>query len=127
MKEIKKIIHQNYTNPAFNINALTRKMGISYSVLYEKFIREINITPKRYIENKRLEHAISLIKENNTKVCETCYLSGYENTKTFRAVVKRRLELNATQLKEKIQSLNEEAVHDIIAKEIWDHSQENNR
>ncbi len=119
IKEITEIIDQNFTDPAFNINALRHKLGISYSVLYEGFVQNLKFSPRIALENKRIEKALILLSQNNKTICEICSHIGYANTKTLRNVLKKRFNKSPSQMQDMLSNLKKGELEETIDRLIY--------
>ena len=58
IQEVINIIDLKYSDPSFNINILLEETRHCYSTLYEMFIFNLDVSPRKYLENKRLEMAV---------------------------------------------------------------------
>lgn len=66
-----------------NLDNVARHSGASVSTLLRKFKSELSQTPYSYIKSRRLEEAMSLLKNGSHSVSEVAILVGYENFGAF--------------------------------------------
>jgi len=75
----------------FRLDALARHCGLSVSRLSHLFSAEIGITPQRYGEDLRLQHAKSLLSHTSLRVKEVAAEAGFADpfyfAKRFRSLV----------------------------------------
>lgn len=64
IEQIKKYIRDNYTNQDINLTSVAQEFGFSSSYLSRKFKLETGKNFVEYITECRMEHAISLAKDN---------------------------------------------------------------
>lgn len=121
IKEITNIIDQKYSDPSFNINILLEETRHCYSTLYEMFIFNLDLSPHKYLENKRLEMAVKLIFNNNQSLFRICRDTGYSNEKTFRTAFKKRFKKTPNELKKELKNpyLDKALMHN-YQKIIWE-------
>jgi len=97
----------NYINKNYykinNINKLAADFHISIATLERYFKKHLSMTPKRYIEDKKLSHACMLLRQNYS-VTEACFESGFEDYSHFITIFKKNFQ--TTPLKYKKNMLN---------------------
>jgi AraC-like DNA-binding protein len=62
---------------------ITRRMAVSVPTLLRHFRTEFKMSPRRYIQSRRLDEAMALIKSGAHSITETALLVGYENPGAF--------------------------------------------
>lgn len=120
-KKIEKIIHQNLSNCHFSVDRLAEELGISVSHLRDKIYQIYFICPKSLIEIIKLEKAIFLLKEGHN-IQITSIKLGYTNTRTFRRVFKKWLDIPPSKCRELLLHNNRNkrlSVEDIL-KKLWE-------
>jgi AraC family transcriptional regulator of arabinose operon len=58
---------------------LARKVGLSPSRLAHLFVEQVGVTPRRYLENRRLEQARQLLRRTQLPVGEIARQVGFES------------------------------------------------
>jgi transcriptional regulator GlxA family with amidase domain len=66
-----------------DLHFLANRLGISPRTLSRKFKNELEITPGKWIQNKRLEMARALLEMTRLSVSEICYRIGYQDVASF--------------------------------------------
>lgn len=95
LNEILVFIHNNlYT--AFTVEDLCQKFSISRSSLQTLFRTNINITPKHYISNLKLNQAKLLIQEHKYTISEISDMLGFTSIHYFSRKFKLQYELSPT-------------------------------
>jgi len=118
-EDLKTNIDRNFTDAAFNINAMSYELGGCYTTIYECFSDAMGMTPSRYLENKRLEHALNLLQKNDYTICGICYAAGYSHARTFRLAFKRRFSKTPKQVQAELTHEHGDDVMDHYLKLLW--------
>jgi AraC family transcriptional regulator, exoenzyme S synthesis regulatory protein ExsA len=78
----KNAIHNNlYSN--MNVSEFAKLCNMSLSTFKRKFSEVFQESPKKYIENARLEKAAKTIMESDMRISDIAYDCGYETISTF--------------------------------------------
>jgi YesN/AraC family two-component response regulator len=99
LKQIFKIIEENFTNSNFNVEQLIDKSAFSRTVLYNKVKGLLGVSPVDLIRQVRLKHAARLITEGGHKISEAAYASGFNDPKYFRKCFKKMYNISPTEYK----------------------------
>lgn len=73
-----------------NMEAFAKLCGRSLSAFKRDFMHDLQTTPSRWLMNRRLEHATTLLVGTKLNVNEVCYESGFKNPSHFIRSFKRR-------------------------------------
>lgn len=87
--ELATYMEQNYTKP-FTVDQFAREVGKSLSAYKREFKGVYNVSPKKWINEKRLSYSLSLIKNTDLSITDICYKSGYNNLPHFIKIFKER-------------------------------------
>ena len=80
--EFKSTIHHNlYSN--LSIDELARLCHLSISSFKRKFQETFQTSPKKYISQKKLEKAASLLKNESLRISDIAYEVGFDSLATF--------------------------------------------
>ena len=80
--KFKEAIERNIFN-ALTLEQLAFLCNMSLSTFKRTFKKEFGESPARYIRNKRLEHAASLLLCSNNSIAHIAYDSGFQDATTF--------------------------------------------
>ena len=83
LKQMNKLIEENFSNPDLSVDFLAEKLCISRSGLFAKIKTLANITPNELIQVVRLKKAATLLMENKYRINEICYMVGFNNPSYF--------------------------------------------
>lgn len=83
VRNIKKIIQENYASPDFTINTLCDMMHLSHSYVCRIFSISENCTVASYMEKVRLEHAAQLLSNSEHSVSRIASMVGYNDPLHF--------------------------------------------
>lgn len=90
---ITKYMEQNIYSPLM-IDDICRQFGISRTTLQNLFQSELNISPKLYINNLRLDIAKVLLRESKYTVSEISSALGFSSIQYFSKKFKKRFKIN---------------------------------
>jgi len=76
--------------------ALAKKAGCSKRTLEEQFRKELDISPARYVLERRLRRARRLLRETSLQVYEIATACGFEDANYFAAAFKREVGMSPT-------------------------------
>lgn len=66
-----------------NLTFLSQQLNMSARTLARKFQEELNTSPGRWIQERRIEMAKNLLQETKLSITEVCYRIGYEDLASF--------------------------------------------
>jgi AraC-like DNA-binding protein len=81
--ELFQTIEQNLGSDQFNVNYLTRELGISRTQLYRKTIVLTGKTPNQLVKEIRMKHAVKLIRNQEGNIAYIAQEVGYSNPSYF--------------------------------------------
>lgn len=90
LKTILDYINKNFAS-IHTINEISEKFFISISTLERHFKQYLSMTPKRYLEDKKLQHACLLLREN-ASVTDACFESGFDDYSHFITIFKKKFD-----------------------------------
>lgn len=90
ISNINALVDENIDNSEFAIADITKKLGISRSLLHIKMKSFFNKSMTDFIKMKRMSHACKLLREG-FNVSETAYRCGYSDPNYFTKVFKKEL------------------------------------
>ena len=91
-------INSNYKNSDLNVDMICAEAGIGSTAFRQLFKKHYQKTPVEYITDLRLEYARNLIS-SGVPIGNVAYESGFNDTKYFARVVKKRLNCTPRDLK----------------------------
>ncbi|MCP5053646.1 MAG: AraC family transcriptional regulator [bacterium] len=103
------VIEKNKSDDQFTVRGLAGEVGISYSYLYEVVHKNYDMSPRQLIETVRLEEAIRLIA-GGMKMMDIVKKLGYDNIRTFRVALYKRLRMNYTSCRSVLEKESREEV-----------------
>lgn len=85
LAQLNEIVERHISDSEFDINMLTRELGVSRSSLYNKLKSLSSMTPNEFILNLRLKYAAQLLKNNpELQITEIAYQAGFNSLRYFR-------------------------------------------
>ena len=92
----------NFINKNFNsissIKQVSDKFSVSQSTLDRNFKKHFNISPKRYMETKRILYARQLLEQGKS-VTDACFDSGFNDCSHFIATFKKYFKTTPNQVR----------------------------
>ncbi len=89
MDRIIKVINENLNDSNFNVEQLTKEVGISRAQLHRKMKEITGVSTGDFIRNLRLQQAERLIRENKINVTQVAYTVGFNNQSHFSTVFRK--------------------------------------
>ena len=86
-----QLIEANYLRKDFCISELASEMHVSEVYLRRLFVREIGISPKQYIVQKRIQKSLSLLETDYFSIADVAEQSGFSDPKYFSVVFKKKM------------------------------------
>ena len=83
LRELKKTIEANLSDPEFNVDALHKKLQMSQSTLYRKVHALTGHSPTEFIRSYRLKRGAQLLKKNSVTVLEVALETGFSSANYF--------------------------------------------
>lgn len=80
--------------PALSPDGLAAALGLSPRTLARRFAEELQTTPGRWIQDRRLDAARDLLERGDLGVAEICYKVGYQDAASFSRLFSRRTGLS---------------------------------
>jgi len=81
---------ERLTDAGLSVEALATDLGVSREHLGRCFTRVLGITPRRYLEDQRLDLARQLLRETGLGIAAIARQCGWRDAETFRAAWRRR-------------------------------------
>lgn len=83
------IIDEHISDTTFSISDFSREMGMSKSLLYNKFNAVTGYTPNDFIKITRMKKAVILLKKNQYSINEIASLIGFDEPSYFTTCFKK--------------------------------------
>ncbi len=80
-----------------SLNEFARMYGKSLSTFKRDFQNYYNETPRKWLNNKRLEYAKTLLENPELNINDICFESGFKNTSHFNSSFKEKYQLPPNQ------------------------------
>ena len=107
MERIMQEINAHLSEPDFNVESLTRDVGISRAQLHRKMKEITGIPTGEFIRNLRLEQAARLISEGEINITQVAFAVGFNNQTHFSTVFKKHYGMTPTEYSERSRNKTE--------------------
>ncbi|HPN84767.1 MAG TPA: AraC family transcriptional regulator [Victivallales bacterium] len=84
-----------------SINSIAESMKVDRTTLFRSFVREHGISPKKYIDNLRIDKAASLLTNTNLGVKEISEACGFSHSSHFGKVFLEHLGMSPSEWRKK--------------------------
>ena len=101
MERIMKVVNEHLSDSNFNMDVLTREVGISRTQLHRKMKEMTGLPVSEFIRNIRLEQAVRLLKEQKINVTQVAYTVGFSNLAHFSTVFRKQFGVSPKEYIEK--------------------------
>ena len=96
MEKIMKVLNEHLDDSEFNVDALTKEVGISRAQLHRKMKEMTGLPVSEFIRNIRLEQAVRLLEEQKINVTQVAYSVGFSNLAHFSTVFRKQFGVSPT-------------------------------
>lgn len=94
-----------YSDNTLNLKILADFLGISTSYLSMLFSTTKGVTFKQYLNEKRLTHAIQLLRETNLPISEIATTTGFNDANYFSKVFKSKFTTSPISYRQQMKSV----------------------
>ena len=108
MERIMKAVNKNLSDSDFNVDMLTREVGISRAQLHRKMKELTGISTSEFIRNIRLEQAARLLREQKINVTQVAYTVGFSNLAHFSTIFRKHFGISPSEYAEKSVNASED-------------------
>ena len=93
------IVEQNLSNENFNVDEISKEIGISRVQLYRKVKALLDCSITDYIMNRRLKKAKFLLINERYSISEITYMVGFSSPNYFSTVFKSKYGMSPSEFK----------------------------
>lgn len=93
MKKAIQFIRENYKKD-ISIKEVAEEAQISERYLRKIFAEHLNLAPKEYMNQLRINHAIDLLRMSELSIKEICYECGFQSPQYFSRIFKKQVGVN---------------------------------
>lgn len=90
IEKIIEYIAANFSDPTLTPDSLADRFELSRTGLYTLFREKLNTTPKKHINNIRIENACTILHENNRQIKDIAISVGFNDPLYFSKVFKEK-------------------------------------
>jgi signal transduction histidine kinase/AraC-like DNA-binding protein len=90
LEKLEGLVLKNISDHEYGVQNICMDVGMSRPVLYRKLKALTDLSPKEYIQNKRLNLSKRLLEENQKTISSIAYESGYSDPKYFSTAFKKK-------------------------------------
>lgn len=81
--------HERFHDPGTTIGTIAKELGVHRTTLNRIFYHSMSISPSVYLDQIRIQRALSLLRETEQPIKEVAYLCGFLYTSYFCSVIRR--------------------------------------
>ena len=83
------LAHDRFQDPCVTVGMLAGELGVHRTTLNRVFFRSMSISPSAYLDQIRIQRALSLLRETEQPVKEIAYSCGFHHPSYFCSVIRR--------------------------------------
>lgn len=92
-------IKRNFSDPALSIHDISQRFNVCDALFRREFKKYFNASPKKYLDDIRMEYAIHLLQTRYFTHDEIAERSGFANAKYFRTAFKKKMGVSPSKYK----------------------------
>ena len=96
MERVMKVINDHLDDSDFNVEILTKEVGISRAQLHRKMKEMTGLPISEFIRNIRLEQAVRLLEEQKINITQVAYITGFSSLAHFSTVFRKQFGVSPT-------------------------------
>jgi DNA-binding response OmpR family regulator len=97
LNQVVKIVEDNLTNPAFDVDALAEHLHMTTITLYRKIKALTGQPTNHFIRTIRLKKAAQLLESKSLPVNEVAFMVGFNDLKYFRKCFQKQFGVNPSE------------------------------
>lgn len=97
VQKLLNIMEKYHTDPEFDVETLSKEIGMSRTNLYRKLKAIINQHPTEFIQSFRLKKAVMLFKCHSGNISEVAYSLGFNSLTYFTRIFKKHYGITPTE------------------------------
>lgn len=82
-EQVYAIIAENYSNTEFRMDDIASRLNMSRATFYRKIQGVLDMSPNDLLRLERLKRAAHLLRDNNLRINEVCYMTGFSSPSYF--------------------------------------------
>lgn len=90
----KQRMDNHYQDPRFGVAEIAHELKIHRTTLFRLFQQQFGLTPSRYLQNLRMQKALSMLRESPESIQEVARLCGFSDPNYFSRSVRRATGVN---------------------------------
>lgn len=88
-EKVRERIERDFTDTGFSIETLSRELEVHRSTLYRVFRRVYGVSPSSYLQDRRVQRGLSLLRESGLPVGLVAYASGFTDSNYFSKLIRK--------------------------------------
>ena len=89
VKRFIELAHEGFSDPEVTVGSLAEELGIHRTTLNRIFFRMMSLSPGTYLDQIRIQHALSLLRETELPVKEISYACGITYVSYFCRLIRK--------------------------------------
>jgi len=101
-----KTIEDHMSESQFDVDKLATYMGVSRTVLYNRFKEILNVTPAAFIADIKLKRSIQLLQKGQLRISEIAMMCGFNDPKYYARQFKQKIGITPAKYQEQLNAAN---------------------
>lgn len=90
----RQLLDRRFSQPAWGISDLAVELEVHRSTLFRQFLSCYGLTPSHYLQNLRVQKAVSLLQHSTLQIQEIAWQSGFSDQNYFSRAVRKHVGLS---------------------------------
>ena len=104
LQQVEALVQKNLDNNTYDVNELSRDLGMSRMNMYRKFRSHSALTPSDFIKHYRLTKAMELLTSSTASITEIAYKVGFTSPQYFAKCFKDEYNCSPRQYRDEARS-----------------------
>lgn len=102
IEQATKNIEEHMAESQFDVDKLATYMGVSRTVLYNRFKEILNVTPAAFIADIKLKRSIQLLQKGQLRISEIAIMCGFNDPKYYARQFKQKIGITPAKYQEQL-------------------------
>jgi AraC-like DNA-binding protein/mannose-6-phosphate isomerase-like protein (cupin superfamily) len=99
-EQARTFLDEHYVDPMLNVEHLADHLGVHRSTLFRGFREAYGLSPSKYLQSRRTQRALTLLRETPFPISTVTFLSGFIEPNYFAKCIKRLTGLSPREFRE---------------------------
>jgi signal transduction histidine kinase/ligand-binding sensor domain-containing protein/DNA-binding response OmpR family regulator len=97
LDQVIRIIEENISDPEYNVEKLSRDVGMSHSMMYKKIVALTDLNIVEFIKRIKLQRAAQILTQSKISISDVSYEVGFTDPKYFSKCFQKQFMVTPTE------------------------------